>query len=55
MRFFTGRSRRFSSRSAREVLLTPKINFASRPQFLHNIVKRPAGLTFAFAGCTAYL
>jgi hypothetical protein len=35
-------------------MLTLNINLASRPQFLHNIVKRPAGLTFAFAGCTAH-
>jgi len=55
MRFSTGRSRRFSSRSAREVMLTLNINFASRAPFLHHIFKRPAGLSFAFTGCTAHL
>ena len=54
MRFLTGRSRRFSSRSAREVMLTLNINFASRAPFLHHIFKRPAGLTFAFTRCTAH-
>ena len=54
MRFLTGRSRRFSSRSAREVMLTLNIDFASRAQFLDHLFQRPAGLSFAFAGGTAH-
>src|SRR5208337_984242 len=54
MRFLTGRSRRFSSRSAREVMLTLNIDFASRAQFLDHLFQRPAGLSFAFAGGAAH-
>jgi len=55
MRFLTGRSRRFSSRSACEVMLTLNINFARRAQFPHNIFERPTGLAFALTGCAAHL
>ena len=43
------------SRSAREVMLTLNINFASRARFLHYIFKPPAGRTFAFTGCAAHI
>jgi len=36
-------------------MLTLNINFARRAPFLHYIFKRPAGLSFAFTGCTAHL
>jgi hypothetical protein len=36
-------------------MLTLNVNLASRAPFLHHLFKRPAGLSFAFAGCTAHL
>ena len=49
-RFFTGRSSRFSSPSAREVILTLYINLAGGAHFLDNLGKGTARLVLALAG-----